>query len=227
MKFADNEKNMQIKFEGSPMSAWGNFPEYAATSDLPEVFAFFPFKCEYDPSLTYGDEEKKFSFKKEDGALCFCESDKNIISLNEKEENLTLSYTLRLIDTRNGLVLLIMWCVGEDTPQATSTEHFLNMHNKSVTALLRGIACQDAMPLLYCDMNSKEVVRSAVFPNPEGELFGQFSRVADAADKMLDSQGTHSREIDLPKAIAEAQDYVDKHPPQSLMILLPAEKTYE
>ena len=209
------------------MSAWGNFPQYAATSDLPEVFAFFPFKCEYDPPLTYGDGEKKFSFKKGDGALCFCESDKDIISLNKKEEYLTLHHKLRLIDTRNGLVLLIIWCVGEGTPQATSTEHFLNMHDKRITALLRGIARQDAMPLLYCDMNSEEVVRSAVFPNPEGELFGVFSFVADAADKLLDSQETYSREIDLPKAIAEAQIYVDQHPLPVPMLLLPAERTYD
>ena len=216
---------MEVKFEGNLMSAWGNFPQCAAPSDMPEVCAFFPHRCDYVPSMTYDDGAKKFPFKKGDGVLCFCESDKNIISLNKKEEYLTLHHKLRLIDTRNGLVLLIIWCVGEGTPQATSAEHFVNMHEKSVTALLRRIACQDFLPLLYCDMNSKKVARSIIFPNPEGELFWQFSLVADAADKLLDSQETYSREIDMQKAVAEAQTHVDRHPMRQPVVLVP-ERTY-
>ena len=216
---------MKVKFEGRSMSAWGNFPEYATPSDLPEAIMFFPYWFDYVPS-TYGDEGEKLSLKKGDGALCFCESDKNIISLNKKEEYLSLSYKPRLIDTRSGLVLLLTWCVCEGTPQATSAEHFLNMHDKSVTALLRRIACQDALPFLYCDMNSKKVVRVSIFSNPEGELFGMFSLIADAADKLLDSQDTYSREIDMQKAVAEAQTYVDQHPLPITMLLLPAERTY-
>lgn len=199
---------MEIKFVGDPMSVWAFIPDNAPDAGASFSWEFGVYENSWYVDKTTSSKKKGLSFTKGDGALFVYDTDHETIRKNRNYSPFKVRSDLRLIDTRYGLVLLINWTIAEDSPQEASMELIVSMHDTNTIANVMHIGNQDIVPLLYCDLNTREVVRTVLFPQHSG-LFFLLTIFCKEAHAFLTSGKAYADKENMQKAASEVSAHVD------------------
>lgn len=213
---------MEMKFAGELVSFTANIPVRPLPNGgwEPPFGAFFPGTFEAIHSeLPDGVGGGGAVFSNETVLLGLFESDPKIIQANLREPTIDLFVEHRLIDTRHGLVMCILWTFARGRPQVSTAEHFLNMHSEGAISILRKLGKQETLPVAYCDLNTQKVVRFIGVP---GNITSNAGVLADMAEELVDSGETYAEEFNMQEAVAEAMAHLDNSSTPAIQ----PEKTY-